>query len=269
MKSKESLAILGCGWLGTSIGNSLSSQGYHVFGSTTTSDKLNTLSAHGIQPFLIDIGNHKKGLPGEFINAEWLILCTPPAPIAASLNWLTSELAKRHSGKTLMISSTAVYPHDGGLVKEENAIHIKSPHSGVDILDLENAIRSSGPATILRLGGLYGPGRNPGKFLSGKKDIGQGNAPVNLIHLDDVVEIVHLIIQENVCPEILNAVAPGHPSRQQFYTAAAQYADLPLPEFDQKNRDGSNKMVDSSKLINQFSYQFIHPDPLQDILSGG
>lgn len=256
---------MGCGWLGKSIGNSLIKQGYAVLGSTTTSNKLSILSDSGIQPFLIEVGNQNGSLPDEFLNADWLILSTPPSPLASSLGWLTSELSKRPSGKTLMISSTAVYPTDKGLVTEEDAIHQKSPHSGVDLLALEKAIQSAGPTTILRLGGLYGPDRNPGNFLSGRKEIRQGNAPVNLIHREDVVKIVYHIIKNDICPETFNAVAPAHPSRREFYTAAAKESGLPLPEFDRNNMGGSNKIIDSSRLINQLSYEFIHPDPMLDL----
>ena len=49
--------------------------------------------------------------------------------------------------------------------------------------------------TVIRFGGLIGYDRMPGKFLTGKKDLPNGDAPVNLIHRDDCVQIIYQIIK--------------------------------------------------------------------------
>jgi len=46
--------------------------------------------------------------------------------------------------------------------------------------------------TVIRLAGLIGPGRNPARFFAGKTNIPNGNAPVNLIHLDDCIGFIGL-----------------------------------------------------------------------------
>ena len=51
----KNVSILGCGWLGTSLGISLIDEGYSVKGSTTKTEKLTLLEAHDIEPFIIDI----------------------------------------------------------------------------------------------------------------------------------------------------------------------------------------------------------------------
>ena len=264
MKQKR-IVVLGCGWLGTAIAKSLKSAGFSLIGSTTTSSRFKDLSEMGIEPVLIDLGNHPENLRDVLTGARWIILSTPPGPLASAGTALTSVLATMEDCKIIMISSTSVYPGSREPVQEEDAIHRTSPHSGVDLLSLEDSIRSVIPAIVLRLGGLYGPGRHPGGFLAGKNGLSNGNAPVNLIHQEDVVCIVSEIIARDISPDIFNAVAPQHPARETFYRKAALSAGVTPPEFSGEENPDGYKLVDSSRLMDVLGYTFRHPDPLEDI----
>src|SRR5690606_15302388 len=117
--------------------------------------------------------------------------------------------------------------------------------SGKAMLAAE-ALFSENPAfqtTVIRLGGLIGPGRHPGRFFSGKKNVPNGMAPVNLIHLDDCIGLIEAVIEKNIWNGVFNACAPQHPSRQEFYSNAAKSAGLPLPHF--RNELQEWKMVNS------------------------
>lgn len=258
----KNICIIGCGWLGNALGKHLISRGHRVAGSTRSSAGKDRLEENGIVPLILDLGNPPSSLPDVMTEADWLILSTPPGPLAHSASWLTSNLSSGYSGRIIMMSSTAVYPDTGETVTEQDAIHRISPHSGVDLLDLEQRICSIAPAIILRLGGLYGPGRHPGRFLAGKKGLKNGNTPVNLIHQDDVAGITSSVIDLSPEAQTLNAVAPEHPSRQLFYTTAAQDDGLEAPEFSGRNDPESGKLVDSSRLIQTLGYVFKYPDPL-------
>ena len=48
---KETITILGCGWLGLSLAQALVKEGYAVKGSTTTEEKLEQLQYAGVEPF--------------------------------------------------------------------------------------------------------------------------------------------------------------------------------------------------------------------------
>ena len=50
------ISILGCGWLGLPLGKYLLQKGHLIKGSTTDKDKMETLKASGIQPFLLVLG---------------------------------------------------------------------------------------------------------------------------------------------------------------------------------------------------------------------
>lgn len=108
----------------------------------------------------------------------------------------------------------------------------------------------------IRFGGLIGPERHPGRFFAGKQNIANGLAPVNLIHLDDALRVIETgIIHQQT--GILNACAPSHPARNEFYSLAAQKAGLALPTFIAEMQ--SWKQVKSSRL-QSLKFTFIYPD---------
>ncbi len=261
---KNTIAILGCGWLGTAAAKLLTEQGYRVYGSTTTSVRLSELEAAGIRPFKIDLGNPDQKFPEEFMHAETLIISLTPRALADNAQSLTFAWKENKPNHIIYISSTAVYPNNNRLVTEKDAVHQKSPHSGLDMLALEEQISEFAPTTVLRPGGLYGPDRHPGRFLSGKSGIKNGTAPVNLVHQEDISRAIQTFVVHKKSG-IYNVVAPEHPERQEFYTKAAAAAGLPLPEFSKDSGDNSYKIVDSGKLIKDLGFTFLHPDPLRDL----
>ena len=83
----------------------------------------------------------------------------------------------------------------------------------------------------LRFAGLFGPGRDPGKFFTGKINIPNGLAPVNLLHLDDAVGMTMQLMENISNDKIINVVSQGHPSRMDFYSQAAKRSGLEPPIF--------------------------------------
>jgi len=114
--------------------------------------------------------------------------------------------------------------------------------------------------TVLRFAGLIGYDRMPGRFLSGKRDVKNGNAPVNLIHRDDCIQIIFEIIKQGVWGEILNGCCDKHPLRKEYYTRQAKIIGACLPTFD--DSEVSNyKIISNKKLKKILNYRFKYPDP--------
>lgn len=120
-------------------------------------------------------------------------------------------------------------------------------------------------AVILRLCGLYGEDRHPAKYMAGRNDISDGDAPVNLVHRDDVIQVTQKIITENIHGEIFNVCSGSHPSRTETYTVIAERLGLKKPTFAEGGADG--KTVSSKKLKDRFDLDFIHPNPLEFLTS--
>lgn len=78
---------------------------------------------------------------------------------------------------------------------------------------------------------MIGSDRKPGRFFSGKKQLKNGDAPVNLIHRDDCIGIIQHVIENEIWGEVINACCPIHPTRKDFYKIAAKKDGFALPEF--------------------------------------
>lgn len=260
----KTISILGCGWLGLPLAESLVKDNFRVKGSTTTESKLDALNSSGIEPYLIDSGNLNTEAYKHFLKSDVLVVATNPQS-KTILNILAEDIAKSSIKNTIFVSSTAVYPSLNTKVREEDADYIKSPHSGRVMKALEDVFcnKKGFDTTVIRFGGLFGPGRVPGKFMAGFKGLSGGDNPVNMIHLDDCVGVLKTIIEKDIWGEVFNACSPVHPTRKEFYVAAAQKAGVDPPKFT-GNNDAKNarfKLVESSKLIIQTGYQFKYPDP--------
>lgn len=86
--------------------------------------------------------------------------------------------------------------------------------SGRTLKELEDWLHNL-PGTsvdILRLAGLVGHRRHPGRFFAGKT-APDGQHGVNLVHLEDVVGAITLLLQAPKGGHIYNICAPAHPAR--------------------------------------------------------
>jgi nucleoside-diphosphate-sugar epimerase len=169
--------------------------------------------------------------------------------------------------KVLFISSTSVYGDDNLEVTEQTKLN-PDTESGKQLVQAEQLLQSNPnfKTTILRFGGLIGEDRHPIKFLAGRKNIENPNAPINLIHQEDCIGIILDILSDTV-PKLLeyevwnetfNAVAPFHPSREKYYTQKAIEFNLALPEFNFENLT-FGKTISSSKVENVLKYTFAKP----------
>jgi nucleoside-diphosphate-sugar epimerase len=109
--------------------------------------------------------------------------------------------------------------------------------------------------TILRFGGLIGEDRHPIKFLAGRENLENPEAPINLIHQEDCIGIIGAVLDKNCWNETFNAVAPQHPTRQEYYHKKAENLKLPFPNFA-KNLETKGKLISSTKVETVLHYSF-------------
>src|SRR5690606_8427187 len=106
-------------------------------------------------------------------------------------------------------------------------------------------------------GGLIGGNREPARYLAGRKDLSDGNAPVNLIHREDCINILTEIIKQDTFGTVFNAVNPHHPKKADYYIQKAKELTLEPPTFDQENPDEVFKQVDSERIEKILGYRFL------------
>jgi nucleoside-diphosphate-sugar epimerase len=268
------ISILGCGWLGLPLAKSLLEKGYSVHGSTTSIEKIFILKNEGIIPFIVSLSavevsyETKTSIELFLNNSKILIIDIPPKlrgdskeNFVGKIQTLVPFIEKSSIKKVLFVSSTSVYSDDNSTITEAFKPNPDS-ESGRQLLASEKMLQSNSnfKTTVVRFGGLIGHDRHPIKFLAGRKNIENPNAPINMIHQEDCIGIIEAILGQTQNDklewnETFNAVAPFHPSRKEYYTQKAIDFGLPLPEFDE-SKPSIGKLILSTKIEEVLGYNF-------------
>lgn len=235
---KRTVSILGCGWYGFALSQSLVAEGYVVRGSTTSPQKLAQLKDVGIRPYLINLASNEYPVDKEFFDCDVLIVNIPPRKKEDdSIAYIdqVKHISSLARNQVIFISSTGIY-EDGNFVVDENIVPKPTSETGKSLLEAETLLQenSNFETTIIRFGGLIGPNRNLAKHFAGKTGISNGLAPINLIHLYDCIGLTKAILEKNAFGKIYHGVAPSHPTRSQFYTQACIDSGFEKPEFKQE-----------------------------------
>lgn len=270
------ISILGCGWLGFPLAKTLLTEGFSLKGSTTSEDKLPILENAGIQSYLLALDSDSvPDLFAEFlIGSQTLIIAIPPKLRGKNKDYsdahnnsfirkienLVPFIEQSAVESILFISSTAVYGETNEEINE-NSIPNPVTESGKQLLEIEKLLirNCNFKTTILRFGGLIGEDRHPARFLAGKENVANPDAPVNLIHIEDCIGIIQKIISTDTWNTTMNAVAPSHPSRKAFYTQKALDENLIPPSFNHEI-PSIGKTILSDYLIEKLNYSFLKAD---------
>ncbi len=246
------ILIIGSGWLGQPLTKTLMQSGHTVTITSTQQTKVDQLKADGFNVIKYNLGqainNHN-----AFFSRDLVIIattCKQPhhfVGISEKLNKLTKHL--------IYISSTSVYQNNGEIHDEGS----KNLDQESPILEIEHTIQQHPSATIVRFAGLVGPQRHPGRFFQQGRKVKSPAAPVNLIHLDDCIGIIHTIIDQHAWNQIFNGCADNHPAKFVYYTQMASQLDFQLPEFDE-NTTGSHKIIDNQNSKSVLGYSYKYPD---------
>ena len=187
---------------------------------------------------------------------DTVILTLPPSRCPDYLRVLANllqQLVQAGCQRLIYIGSTAIYGVSA-IGDEAYPPGTDSPR-GERMASAEALVMNSGiPAwCLIRAAGLIGPQRHPGDFLSGREG-GDGLAPVNLVHGEDVNGIVLAVLRQQAWGEIFNACAPSHPTRQEFYRRACQVMGREPPCFS--DRSALSKQIDGSKVTRVLGYEY-------------
>ncbi|SKB74947.1 SDR family oxidoreductase [Daejeonella lutea] len=274
MENKGDISLLGCGWLGLPLAKSLIFSGFTVKATTTSESKLEVFRDEGIDPYLVQFSVAGQ-IPdlGKFFDTETLIITIPPGRkdpngfenYQQMIQFVCKQLPSSNISRVILISSTSVYADNNDEVDERVKVQPESD-SGILMVDTELLLANQHVNLIsLRLAGLIGPDRMPGRFFAGKSNIPNGLAPINLIHLNDAVGIINTLIKNKLASGIYNACAPLHPTKAEFYTLAAEVEGLPRPGFIlEKNKW---KIITCPRIEKELGYQFEIPSSMEWLVS--
>ena len=250
---KKTISILGSGWLGLPLAKHFVDQGYRVKASTRSAERISIIEENGAQCFIVDIDQESD--IDDFLEANILVVNITSKNIEG-FAILIKAIEKSPIKKVIFVSSTSVYQNTNQMVSEADGVENElSP-----LFQIENLFRNSTQfeTSIIRFAGLFGYSRHPGRFFA-ERPIPQPDAPVNLIHRDDCINIIDCIIAQEQWNEVFNACADTHPSKREFYSHAREMMGLPAPLIGDPGRVGF-KMISNEKVKQALNYAFIHAD---------
>lgn len=265
---KNKIAILGCGWLGFPLAQQLIEEGCHVKGTTTTSGKLEKLEEAGIQPFLISLTEEKvTGSTKDFLsNIKTLIIDIPPGlrrnpeeDFVKKMQLFLEEVKKSEVKHVIYVSSTSVFEDDDTIpVYTENDTPNGTSSKDQQLIAVEELWQNndSFSTAVIRFGGLVGEDRHPAKYLAGKKDVKNPEAPVNMIAQKDAVALVFQLVKQSATG-IFHGVYPEHLNRKDYYSAKAIEKGLVVPQFNSEEAS-QGKKITATVTCKKLDFSFNH-----------
>ncbi len=269
-----SVGIIGCGWLGKALATNLLKKGASVLATSSKPDNVDKLNQQGISALQLTLPSDKAQLlEHDIFTKKILVIAITPqlkqgrADYADKIAQLVNSA--RQGGvvqRIILISSTAIYHGLERSVTEESSLNMTIEKvkifNAAEQAVLNFSEQGSKQGTVIRLAGLVGPERHPGRFILANKTLSNSSAPVNLIHQSDAVGIIESIMQVESPQGIFNGVSDTHVSKQQYYQAAAKALMLEPPIFSQEKADVTTRIVSGEKAKHVLGYKFIYPDLL-------
>lgn len=261
--------IVGCGYLGQRVAALWHARGDRVVATVRSAPAASTLRALGIEPVVCNVLDPRSlaALP----RADTILYSVGYDPAGgasrrevAVVGLLNALTARPCCGRFIYTSSTGVYGGTDGEEVDEETPAAPVDDSGRILLEAEQTLLSRLPeAIILRLAGLYGPGRVPSvdRLRSGELP-GDPDAWLNLIHVDDAAAAVLAAAERGVPGRIYN-VCDGRPVRRRdFYDFAAKLLGLAPPRFiggTTSRRPGLSRRVSSRRAFQELDLRPAYP----------
>lgn len=231
----QKVLIAGCGYIGERIARSYRESGVEVTCMVRSAEHASRLESAGFATnvsALDDLG--AVALPELKGRIIFYLVPPPGGGIADSRarNFIARIPESGKPAKIVYMSATSVYS-GSGVVTEESQTEPDSA-MGKRRLDAEGAFRGYAaargvPLVILRVSGIYGPGRLPLMQISqGQPLLNEAESgPSNRIHADDLAAVAIAAAEKGVNGEIFN-VSDGHPSSMtSYFNACADALGLP------------------------------------------
>lgn len=276
--------IIGCGYVGVSLGAELARLGHEVYGLRREASAAPEMTIAGIRPLIADITKPETlaPLPLPF---DWVVHCVAAGGDAENyrriylegtrrvLEWLSASPPQ----KFLYTSSTSVYGQTDGSVVKESSLAEPSTETSKVLAETERTLlegfqRDKFPAVILRVAGIYGPDRGHWfkQFIKNEARMdGDGSRYLNMIHRDDVAGCIIAGLKRGRPGEIYNAVDDEPVKQRTFFewlgAALGKYPPPANPSrssgtAEDRKRGVTNKRVSNRRLKMELGYEFKFPN---------
>ncbi len=260
------ILIAGCGDLGCQLGLALTQQGHEVHGLRRDASKI-PAPIHGISA---DMTQDGLDLPQDIDYVFYMASAGKYNDFAyyqsyvSGVKNLLTALEGQQIKRLFFTSSTSVFSQTEGEWVTEDSPAEEHNFSSKRLLEGENLMLNSGwPTTVVRFGGIYGPGRTHiiDLVMKGKAHCME-DVYSNRIHSDDCVGmLIHLMNLTNPDSLYIGVDNQPTPSCEVYEWLAEQlsvgYIEHTEPTENSRNQR-SNKRLSNAK-IRATGYEFIYP----------
>ncbi len=274
----EQYLVIGGGYLGQHVASILNDECLVTITSTTQS-KAEALGGIGSYQEKFNAG--AKGAKYDLLdNKSGIVICIAPTGgstyedvFVKAVDAIVEQLKSRLRGRDLhltFISSTGVYGNQGGCIAYETlASDYRDPTSCIlssaedKLLSLEN---ESTKVCVLRLGGIYGPGRDIAgwfKQVAGQPVAMAGEHACAWVHVEDAAEAVAFAYRKKLSG-VYNVCDDWKYSRREIGSLICDKEGLPPILWNAEGFEGqrnTDARVGNSKILRS-GFKFKHPNML-------
>jgi len=273
--------IIGCGYVGLSLGRRLAGLGHQVFGLRRGAGEAARLAEAGVLPLQADI-TRPDTLPAITQPWDWVVNCVSSSGggveeyrgiYCTGAENLCGWLGGAPPHRLVYTSSTGVYGQNDGTWVDEQSPTEPSAETGRVLLEAEQIWLSAArekrlPAIILRVAGIYGPERGYWlrRFQSGEARLeGDGGRFLNMIHREDAAGAVIAALAGGQPGAIYNAVDDEPVSQRTLFEWLAKRYHRPLPptvpeeEAGLRKRGVTSKRISNARLRRELGWNLLYP----------
>jgi nucleoside-diphosphate-sugar epimerase len=270
--------ILGCGYLGARVARLWRAAGDQVYAVTRKPDRATEFERAGYLPILADVTRRESLTSLPSVDTVLFAVGFDRASGATLENVYVDglqavlEALPSQPKKFIYVSSTGVYAQQSGEVVDEDSRCEPDRAGGRVSLAAERLLAQHAlgqRSIVLRMAGLYGPGRVPNAdaIRRGEPIAVPSEGFLNLVHVDDAARIA-VAAAEKIQPPRTYLVSDNHPVvRREYYRELARLLQAPEPRFIAADpnsaatqRATASKRVSADRLFRDLKPQLLYPD---------
>lgn len=283
-KPFKNVVIVGCGDIGLRVAKIWKNQGKSIFGLVKSEESLNSLRQQHIHAFSADLDDLStlNDFHVELFKQSLVYYFAPPPANGVEdsrmANFVKSLDLDNTPAQIIYISTSGVYgDQQGKLINEQTPANPQVDrakrryHAELQLAILSKI--SSVAVTILRAGGIYGPGRLPLQRLKDQVPmLHEHLSPqTNRIHADDLARVCVAAATAKAAGEIYNVSDGTNSNMTEYFNTIADFCGLdrpPLVDWDEAEKTISKGMLsylkesrkmDNSKMLNELDVELIYP----------
>ncbi|MBT0663273.1 SDR family oxidoreductase [Geobacter pelophilus] len=281
MHYSEKIFIVGCGDIGRRIAKLGHAMGWQPSALLRTTNKLDPMRE--IFELIIEANLDDPSTLESLPTADATIFYLAPPPGGGIIdsrmrNFCAALAPDRKPKKVVYLSTSGVYGDCGDLTVTEKTPVNPQTTRAKRRLDAETTITGWGrdhgvPVVILRVTGIYGPGRLPLQHLmSGTPLLSEKEAPItNRIHADDLARVCIAAADRGEDGDIVNVSDGDHGTMTQYFNAIADLLGIARPRQVSREEAAAtmppllysyfseSRRIDNSLMKNKLGVKLLYP----------